>query len=152
MEFYWRTFYNMFSKEEAKKLREEFWTDFGKRFSRKWVFYDTKIRDIQLKFTFTNELAQVSLDITSPDEIIREYYFEKLQSLKNILLTEYLPDAEFDAFYQIPEGKIISRVFVEVKRVNIYRKTDWPLVQEFLYDRMDLLEGFFLKYRDIIDS
>jgi len=152
LEFYWRTFYNMFSKEEAKKLREEFWTDFGKRFSRKWVFYDTKIRDIQLKFTFTNELAQVSLDITSPDEIIREYYFEKLQSLKNILLTEYLPDAEFDAFYQIPEGKIISRVFVEVKRVNIYRKTDWPLVQEFLYDRMDLLEGFFLKYRDIIDS
>lgn len=133
-------------------MREEFWTNFGKLYPRKWVLYDTKIKDIQLKFTFTNEVAQVSLDITSPDEIIREYYFEKLQSLQNILLTEYLPDAIYESHYELPEDKTISRVFVEIKRVNIYRKTDWPLVQEFLYDRMDLLERFFLEYRDVIDA
>lgn len=145
-------YYNMFSREEAKRVREDFWTNFGKEYPRKWVLYDTKIKDIQLKFTFTNEKAIVSLDITSPDEIIRAYYFEKMQALQNILLTEYLPDAEYEANYELPEGKSISRIFVEIKRVNIYRKTDWPLVQEFLYDRMDLLERFFLEYRDIIDS
>lgn len=142
----------MFSREEAKHLREEFWINFGKEYPRKWVLYDTKIKDIQLKFSFTNEAAGVSLDITSPDEVIREYYFEKLLSLQNILLTEYLPDAEYEAHYDLPEGKTISRLFVEIKRVIIYRKTDWPLVQEFLYDRMDLLESFFLEYRDVIDS
>lgn len=142
----------MFSREEAKRVREEFWINFGKEYPRKWVLYDTKIKDIQLKFSFTNEAAGVSLDITSPDEVIREYYFEKLLSLQNILLTEYLPDAEYEAHYDLPEGKTISRLFVEIKRVIIYRKTDWPLVQEFLYDRMDLLESFFLEYRDVIDS
>ncbi len=141
----------MFSREEAKRVREEFWINFGKEYPRKWVLYDTKIKEIQLKFFFTNEAAGVSLDITSPDEVIREYYFEKLLSLQNILLTEYLPDAEYNAFYDLPEGKTVSRVFVEIRRVNIYRKTDWHLVQEFLYDRMDLLERFFLEYRDVID-
>lgn len=152
MESFSHICYNMFSREEAKRVREEFWTNFGKEYPRKWVLYDTKIKDIQLKFSFTNEKASVSLDITSPDEIIREYYFEKLESLKNILLTEYLPDAEYEADYELPEGKTISRIYTEMRRVNIYRKTDWPLVQDFLYDRMDLLEHFFLEYRDVIDS
>lgn len=142
----------MFSKEEAKRLREEFWTHFGKEYPRKWILYDTKIKEIQLKFTFTPEVAQVSLDISSSDELIREYYWDKMLSLKNILLNEYLPDAIFDENYFLPEGKIVSRVYAEIKKVNIYRKNDWLQVQEFLYGRMELLEIFFLEYRDIIDS
>lgn len=142
----------MFSKEEAKRLREEFWTHFGKEYPRKWILYDTKIKEIQLKFTFTPEVAQVSLDISSSDELIREYYWDKMLSLKNILLNEYLPDAIFDENYFLPEGKIVSRVYIEIKKVNIYRKNDWLQVQEFLYGRMELLEIFFLEYRDIIDS
>lgn len=142
----------MFSKEEAKKVREEFWTSFGKEYPRKWVLYDTKIKEIQLKFTFTSEVAQVSLDIYSPDEIIQAYYYDKMLSLKNILLTEFLPDAEYEEHYVLPEGKVVSRIFVGLKNVNVYRKKDWPLVQEFLYGRMELLELFFLKYGDVIDS
>lgn len=145
-------YYKMFSKEEAKKLREEFWTYFGKEYPRKWILYDTKIKEIQLKFSFTTEVAQVSLDITSNDDLIREYYWDKLLSLKTILLSEYLPDAIYDQQYFFPEGKVVSRVYVEIRRVNIYRKKDWPLVQEFLFDRMNLLEIFFLEYKDIIDS
>lgn len=142
----------MFSKEEAKKIREEFWTNFGKEYPRKWVLYDTKIKEIQLKFTFTSEIAQVSLDIFSTDEIIQAYYYEKMLSLKNILLTEYLPDAEYEEQYVLPEGKVVSRIYVGLKNVNVYRKKDWLLVQEFLYDRMELLELFFLEYGDVIDS
>lgn len=142
----------MFSKAEAKKLREEFWTNFGKEFPRKWMLYDTKIKEIQLKFSFTSEAARVSLEISSNDDLIRAYYFEKLESLKTILQTEYLPDSIFEEHSQLPEGKIVSRVFAELRMVNIYRKQDWPPVQEFLNDRMELLEKFFLEYRDIIDS
>lgn len=142
----------MFSKEEAKQVREEFWTRFGKEYPRKWTLYDTKIKEIQLKFSFTAEVAQVSLDISSQDEIIRAYYYDKMLSLKNILTTEYLPDAIYEEFYQLPEGKIVSRIYVELKKVNIYRKSDWIPVQEFLSDRMSILELFFLEYRDVIDS
>lgn len=142
----------MFSKEEAKKIREEFWTNFGKEYPRKWTLYDTKIKEIQLKFSFTSDAAQVSLDIFSQDEIIRAYYYDKMLSLKNILLTEYLPEALYEEYYQLPEGKIVSRIYVELKNVNVYRKADWPQVQEFLSEQMSILELFFLEYRDVIDS
>lgn len=142
----------MFSREDAKKVREEFWINFGKNYPRKWVLYDTKIKEIQLKFTFDSNVAQVSLDVNSGDEVIRAYYYEKIGMLKNILLTEYLPDAIFEEHYILPEGKEISRIYTELKGVNIYRKTDWPGVQEFLNEQMQLLELFFLEYKDIIDS
>ncbi len=142
----------MFSREEAKKLREEFWINFGKNYPRKWVLYDTRIKEVQLKFNFDSNDAQVSLDISSPDDVIRAYYYEKMCSLKNILLTEYLPNAIFEEHYDLPEGKEISRIYTELEGVNIYRKTDWPGVQEFLNDQMQLLESFFLEYKDIIDS
>lgn len=142
----------MFSKEESKKIRQEFWTAFGKKYSRKWLLYNTQIKDLQLKFTFDNQAARVSLGLTSNDEILRLYYFEKLISLKSILLTEYLPDAVYEEYYVLPEGKIISTIFVELKKVNIHNRKDWPLVMEFLEDRMDLLEQFFLEYRDFIEA
>lgn len=142
----------MFSKEASKKIRQEFWTSFGKEYPRKWMLYNTRIKDVQLKFTFTNEVAQVSLDITSGDEIIRAYYYDKLLSLRNILTTEYLPDIIYEEEFYLPEEKIVSRVYVELGKVNIHNKKDWPLVMEFLEDRMSSLEIFFLEYKDFIES
>jgi hypothetical protein len=40
----------MFSKEEAAQLRREFWTSFGKSFPRKWMLYNTQIKDFSFKF------------------------------------------------------------------------------------------------------
>jgi hypothetical protein len=140
----------MFSKEESKKIRQEFWTSFGKQYPRKWILYNTRIKDVQLKFDFTNEKAMVSLDLTSNDEIMRAYYFEKLESLKGILLKEYLPDAIYEDSVVLPEGKLISRVYTELKGVNIHSRKDWQPVMEFLEDRMDALEKFFLEYSDYI--
>ncbi len=38
----------MFSKDESKKLREDFWIFFGKSFPRKWILYNTKIKGYDL--------------------------------------------------------------------------------------------------------
>lgn len=118
----------MFSKKEAKKIREEFWTNFGKESSREWILYDTRIKELQLKFTFNNREAKVSMDISSKDEIIRSYYFQKITSLRSILLDEYLPEAVFEENIVLPEGKTISSIFVLLKGVNINSKKDWPAV------------------------
>ena len=142
----------MFSKEESKQLRQEFWTSFGKEFPRKWILYNTKIKEIQLKFTFTRKYAQVSLDVTDPDDLIRAYYFEKLQSLQKILNSEYLPEIIYDENYELPEGKIISRIYVQIENVSIHNKKDWPLVKEFLARNMMLLEEFFIDFVDFIKN
>ncbi|MFD0975456.1 DUF4268 domain-containing protein [Salinimicrobium gaetbulicola] len=142
----------MFSKEEAKKLRQEFWTSFGKEYPQKWLLYNTRVKEIQLKFTFERKYAQVSIDIVAEDPLIREYYFEKLESLKTILESEYLPEAIFDREYELPEGKIISRIYTQKDKVSIYNKKDWPLVKDFLYQKMTLMEEFFNDFSDFIKS
>lgn len=140
----------MYSREESKKIRQEFWTSFGKNYPRKWLLYNTKIKDFSLKFTFTRKIAEVSIDLDSPDEIMRQYYFEKLESLKSILKEEFLPDAEYTEAYELESGKFISRVYVTKENVNIHNRKDWPAVQEWLAAKMNALESFFQEYRDFI--
>ena len=142
----------MFSQEESKKIRQEFWTSFGKEFPHKWLLYNTKMKEIQLKFTFDRKIAQVSLDIVDDDEMIRAYYFEKLQSLEKILKSEYLPEAILTENYELPEGKIVSRVYIEINNVSIHNKKDWPEVKTFMASKMMKLEDFFKDFSDFIKN
>jgi len=142
----------MFSKEESKKIRQEFWTSFGKEYPHKWLLYNTKMKEIQLKFTFDRKVAQVSLDIIDEDELVRAYYYEKIVALQNILRSEYLPEILFEENYKLPEGKMISRVYCEIDGVSIHNPNPktWPQVKQFLYTEMMLLEQFFQDFSDFI--
>lgn len=143
----------MYSREESKKIRQEFWTSFGKEYPQKWLLYNTGTREIQLKFTFERKYAQVSLDIIDEDPFIKAYYFEKLESLKTILENDYhLPEIIFDKEYELSEGKTVSRIYVHLDKVSIYNKKDWPRVKEFLYTKMLLLEDFFMDFSDYIKN
>lgn len=143
----------MFSREQAKKIRQEFWTSFGREYPHKWILYNTRIKEIQLKFTFERKYAQVSLDIIDEDPLIRAYYFEKLESLKSILENDYhLSEIIFEKDYELSEGKIVSRIYVHLDNVSIYNKNDWPRVKEFLYTKMLLLEEFFTDFSDFIKN
>lgn len=143
----------MFSKEESKKIRQEFWTNFGKKYPRKWLLYNTKIKDLSLKFTFDTKIAQVSIDIESPDDFMRSYYFDKLISLKNIIKTDYLPNIVFDENYILDNGKIVSRIYVELDdNVSIHNKNTWERTMDFLNKKMNLLESFFIEYKDFIED
>ncbi len=140
----------MFSKEEAKHLRQEFWTEFGKTYPRKWLLYRTKIKELNLKFTFNNKLAQVSVDIDTDDSLIRDYYYEKIWSLEKILKTEYLPKIILNPNYEVNRGKFIARAYVQLDNVSVYNKKTWPETFEFLYSQMEQLELFFYEYEDFI--
>lgn len=142
----------MYSREESKKIRQEFWTCFGKSYPRKWLLYNTRIKDVSLKFSFTRKFAEVSIDLEASDEIMRQYYFEKLQSLQSILKEEYLSEAIFAEEYELENRKIISRVYVRKTGVNIHKKEDWPKVMAWLAEKMDTLERFFLEYRDFMEQ
>lgn len=140
----------MYSRAEAKKLREDFWISFGKSFPRKWVLYDTKIKDFSFKFYFDTKKAMVSLDIE--DNILenRILYYEKLISLKNILLEEYLPQVIFEDCYILDNKKEISRIYVQKEGVSIHNKETWRETMEFLYETMLKFEEFWFEYEDVI--
>ena len=142
----------MFSKEEAKQVRQDFWTFFGKRYHRKWTLYDTKLKDINLKFSMENNQAIVSLDIEHDDDIFRHYYFEKFESFKSVMKDEISPDLVFEREHILESGKVISRIYVLMDNVKITRKTDWQAVYEFFHENMDKLETFFWEYKDFIED
>lgn len=141
----------MFSKEESRLLRQDFWTSFGKSFPRKWVLYDTKIKGFSFKFHFDTKIALVALDLEDDLEN-RILYWEKLQSLKTILTTEFLPDAIFEEEYLLDNGKEISRIYVLLEqKVSIHNKNTWRDVMEFFNEQMNLFEAFFEDYKDILE-
>ncbi|MEO9953498.1 DUF4268 domain-containing protein [Nonlabens sp.] len=142
----------MYSKEEARNVRQQFWTMFGKRYDRKWMLYDTKLKDVVLKFSFEDRRVLVSIDITHDDDLIRSYYYDKFISLKAVMLEEVSNDLIFDDAYMLESGKIISRVFVMHEGVKIQKKTDWPEVYEFYFKYMDRMESFFVEYKDFIEA
>ena len=140
----------MFSKEESKQIREEFWTSFGKSFPRKWILYNTKTKRLSFKFHFDTKYALVALDVEGYLEN-RINYWEKLQSLKSILLDEFLQEAIFEEAYYLENGKEISRIYIPLdQKVSIHNKNTWQVVMEFFNEKMNLLEAFFEEYQDVI--
>ncbi|WP_179346560.1 DUF4268 domain-containing protein [Winogradskyella ursingii] len=140
----------MFSREESKKLRQQFWTSFGKSFPRKWIMYDTKIKGFSFKFHFDNKTAIVALDLEDDLEN-RINIWEKLLALKNVLKNEYLPEAIFEEEYYLENGKEISRIYVQIdQKVSIHNKNTWRDVMEFFNKNMSLFEAFFLDFKEII--
>ncbi len=141
----------MFSKEDSRKLREEFWIAFGKSFPRKWIVYKTKIKGLSFKFHFDVEMAMVSMDIDT-DLDHRVKLWERLNALKSILKEEYLPKVIFEDFYELENQKEISRIYVELRDVSIHNKNTWRETMEFLNASMKKFEAFFLEYRDILED
>ena len=133
----------MFSKAESQKLREEFWISFGKSFPRKWLLYNTKIKGLSFKFYFDTKKAFVSLDLEDDLEH-RINCWEKLEALKSILHSEYLPDTIYEEEYYLDNGKEISRIYVPLKeKVSIHNKNSWQAVMEFFNQTMPKFEAFF---------
>ena len=142
----------MFSKEESRLLRQEFWTSFGKSFPRKWILYDTKLKGFSFKFHFDTKIALVALDLEDDLEF-RIKYWEKLVALKSILLDDFLPEAIFEEAYILDNDKEISRIYVPLEqKVSIHNKNTWRDVMVFFNEKMHLFEAFFEGYREVVDG
>ena len=124
----------MFSREESAKMRQEFWTSFGKSFPRKWILYQTKIKGLSFKFNFDTKKAMVLMEIEGSLEH-RIKYFEKMQSLQDILERDFLPN-------------VVSCIFVEKKGVCIHNRETWQKAMLFLNENMIKMEDFWGEYED----
>jgi hypothetical protein len=142
----------MYSREETQRLKRDFWIAFAEKYPRKWVLYDTKIKDFSFKFYVDNKKAQVLIDIESRNEDNRIAYFEKLEALKNILEEEFIKDLVFEKNFILENGKTISRIWVEKLGVSVSNKQYWDEIFDFLNEKMHALELFFLEYDEFIKA
>ncbi|MBA0884690.1 DUF4268 domain-containing protein [Flavobacterium undicola] len=140
----------MYSKEETQRLKREFWVTFAEKYPRKWMLYDTKIKDFSFKFFVDNKKAQVLIDIEPRNNEKRIAYFEKLEALKNILEEEFIADLVFEKDYVLENGKTISRIWVEKIGVGFSNRNYWDSIFDFYNEKMDALERFYLEYDEFI--
>lgn len=140
----------MYSKEEAQRLKHEFWIAFAEAYPRKWLLYDTKIKDFSFKFFVDNKKAQVIIDIELRDEELRKIYFEKIESLKTILEEDYIQDLVFERNFYLENGKTISRIWVEQTGVSVSNRNTWETIFDFFNEKMTALEYFFYEFQDYI--
>lgn len=140
----------MYSKEETQKLKREFWVTFAEKYPRKWVLYDTKIKDFSFKFYVDNKKAQVLIDIEHRNDDKRTAYFEKIEALKNILEEEFIKDLVFEKDYVLESGKNISRIWVEKLGVGVSNRNNWDIIFDFFKEKMSALELFYLEYDEFI--
>ena len=140
----------MYSKEENQRLKREFWIAFADKYPRKWLLYDTKIKDFSFKFFVDNKKAQVLIDIEHKSAEKRIAYYDKLVSLKNILQEEYVDSLVYEKEYTLESGKTISRIWVEKLHVSVSNRTYWDEIFAFYYEKMNSLELFYLEYDSYI--
>ena len=140
----------MYSKEDALNIKKEFWIEFANQYPRKWIMYTTDIKDFSFKFYTDNKTIKVILDIENKEDDKRKIYYEKIESLKTILETDYLQDAIFERNFQLETGKIISRIWVEKNNISMNNKSNWEEIFKFFNEKMIQFELFFLEYQDYI--
>ena len=140
----------MYSKQESQQLKREFWVTFAEKYPRKWVLYDTKIKDFSFKFYVDNKKAQVLIDIEQRSDEKRTAYFEKIEALKNILEEEFVQDLVYEKNYTLESGKNISRIWVEKQGVGFSNRNNWDAIFDFFFEKMNALEMFYLEYDEFI--
>lgn len=140
----------MYSKQETQQLKQEFWITFSEKYPRKWMLYDTKIKDFSFKFFVDNKKAQVSIDIEHRNEEKRVAYFEKIEVLKNILEEEFIPDLVYQKNFTLDNGKTTSRIWVEKTGISVSNRNDWDTIFYFFNEKMNALELFYLEYDEFI--
>ena len=147
----------MWSKEEAKELRLNFWNGFKRYCSRqniylKWLLTGVKKKSTQLKFFVDNEKALVMFQIDHKNDLRRYEVYECFQAYRKLMAADCGEDLLWEEDYAGLGDRLISAIYFELKGVNMYRKEDWERIYAFFAEKMPLLEEAYWEYRDLISA
>lgn len=147
----------MFSKEESKQLRKEFWDEFrtlsrrrrtAKRLPGDWLLGNTGVKALNLRFHVDREVAQVGIDLETRNMDKRLELYEKMESVKKILEETMKAPMIWELEYIRENEKSVSRIYIQMNGIDIYNKETWRKAHQFMYDNMMKLEAFYREYRD----
>ena len=149
----------MFSKEEVKQLRSDFWDAFeayckkdpafrGKK--QLWLLNNSGIKNINLMFEVDRKKASVNIEIAHKNEGRRLEIFEWVHSYKVIIEEGLEGELVWDYLYTRDNGKEVGRIYTQIDNVDMYKRKDWPTIFEFFKTKMSILEYNFIEIRDFL--
>ena len=146
----------MYTKEEASRIRQEFWTVFGQYMSpvpfaddgkKSWVNYKTGVKNIYFRMDADHQRGYIGIEFTHKDLEMQQLVFEQFLELENQLYN-FLTESWIKNLHVLDEsGKVISRIYKELKPVNIFMKDDWPSLVSFFKPRIIGLDQFWSEFK-----
>lgn len=151
----------MYSKGEAKAIRQEFWTAYGTYMRQhiplggskiKWTNYKTGIRQMYFRLDMDAKAVRVAIDLEHADPSIRGLFFEQWEELKMLLQGSTGKEWTWNPSYIYMHGKEIARISVEQQGLSLFRKDDWGEAFEFLAGVMVALDELWVDAKDVFLS
>jgi hypothetical protein len=142
----------MYSKQEASRLKQEFWTTFGQYMRPvlsaegekvNWINYKTGEKNISFRIHAENKNAVIAIELTHKDKEIQQLYFEQFLQFKNLFEEVMNEEWEWRLHAYDEHGKFISKIFKEKTDVSIFQKQDWPELISFFKPRIIALDEFW---------
>jgi len=107
-----------------------------------WVNYHTGVKDLYFRMAATGKSAIISISIEHADRDIQQLYFEQFLSLKAFLHTTLGEEWTWQIHGEV-DGRLVSRIFNELKGVSVFRQDDWPSLISFFKPRIIALDAFW---------
>ena len=149
----------MYSKDELKNLKLEFWESFAafcevqpylRGRKKTWVLYDTKVKGVELKFDATRDGAFVILEVNHKGEEARLEMFERLTWYKETLEKDFPEGLTWDICFVRDTGKQVARIYTSKSGIDFHRRQDWGEFFSFMASQMYLLERNFMSIAEYL--
>lgn len=141
----------MYSKQEAARLKKEFWTILGKYLAPipssdeekvNWMNYKTGEKDIYFRMNADTKKASISIELTHKDPVIQEFYYSHFISLKPVF-EEFAGSWKWKLLKLDSNGQLVSIICREKTGLNILKKEDWPELITFFKTNIIALDKFW---------
>ena len=149
----------MYNRNEMARVKQDFWTSFGKYMlpvqpagdeKVNWVNYKTGMKGIFFKMNADRSAASLSIQMTG-DRLQREKQFERMIQFR----TEFesvVPGEWIWLKEKLDEnGRSISVIETTLSGVNVSDKNDWPAIISFLKSMITGLDEFWTSVKDFFE-
>lgn len=150
----------MYSKDELKQLKKEFWEGFGvycasvpalQRRKSKFMLYNTKMKGVELKFDATRDGAYVILEISLHDAVARLERYEQFEKYKSLLEKDFPDGLIWDFAFIRESGAEVCRIYTYKTGIDIHRRIQWMEFYRFMVTEMLKLEKAFRVVKDALE-
>lgn len=150
----------MYSKEELKELKKEFWEGFGvycshipalKRRKSKFMLYNTKMKGVEMKFDATRYGAFVILEINLNDAKDRLNKYEQFEQYKTLMEKDFPNGLIWDFAFLREAGNEVCRIYIHKSGIDLHRRIQWMEFYKFMADEMLKLEKAFKVVKEAIE-
>jgi hypothetical protein len=147
----------MFSKEEKKQMKLEFWSRLEEQMEKLknphgskvfWLDYNTGIKDLYFRMEADEKAVRLCIDLQFNDPGVREVFYEQFDEFRD-MLNRLFKELNWQKEFVHSNGKTISRISVERPDVNIYNKKDWDKMHLFLKLNFVKLDKFWDEFKEV---